>query len=714
MKQQVRNRVIPVLIASILSPVAIYSQTLNPAYLAEMPVSAKVLAGITGKDAEDTGERQMGAFMSLIDIMDQMAWGIGHRYVNNADTRALTPDERRIRLAYQTAYADLWHKVTNKEDHKYDHDRDLRNELLGKFFPESFRALYFQSNKNAMAAYKAFHDKMYANPAAAASTQPGTQTGSPGSQTAAPGSRTELRRCIASGRSMRICFSESLGNGFSQLFGMNLNQPQTPSPPGLRMTGDYASADGFRLIFEPEQVTMVCRGVPAPKPYTVRITDTQTLVTLQHDSKPVVFALRPDGKLAGSGPIRVTGLVPSGSHSEQTMGTTRQKTTTTRELTPLEARNYPNATANGQVYTVKEDASQLVYGPAGSRTVTDFTTKSADCTIGLLSPIGGSPLPTLPKNDFEILTTIGAGMGALMKGGDAKAATNEMLFPDAGKTIAPGLRMSGSYASQTGFNLNFHSDSVTVACGDSERALEYSIQHAGNKTTLVVKDDSNPTSLQLMPDGSITGEGTVQVNGRIITGTTEDLNNPFVFAPHVAGCPVGRLVAGAPITMPVSVAPSPTPSSPASAGGASGALPSGAPQGGASLKIAAAQSVASRLAGKALIVLKDDPENLMASAGISAQGASSRVSAWSKSCERPAQEAICKQGAASIASSIVARTGFDVQGIAAFNNVPSSGTFYILADTSSTNHLIWSVKVDLKPGANSFTLDERNATPVGR
>src|SRR5262249_30579563 len=96
----------------------------NPPYLSEMPATARILSEIKGKDAEDSGERQMGAFQALIKMMDDMAWGLGHRYVNDADTTRLTTDERRIRVGYQTAYAELWHKVNNKEGHVYDHDRD--------------------------------------------------------------------------------------------------------------------------------------------------------------------------------------------------------------------------------------------------------------------------------------------------------------------------------------------------------------------------------------------------------------------------------------------------------------------------------------------------------------------------------------------------------------------------------------------------------------
>lgn len=149
--------ILPVL----LTPFVVHAQTLNPSYLSEMPAPARILAEIKGKDVEDTGERQMGAFMALIKMMDDMAWGLEHRYVDMADTRKITPDELRVRLGYQNAYADLWHKVKNKEGHVYDHDRDLLNELLQKFFSESFRAKYFQADRNAQAGYRAFQERMY-------------------------------------------------------------------------------------------------------------------------------------------------------------------------------------------------------------------------------------------------------------------------------------------------------------------------------------------------------------------------------------------------------------------------------------------------------------------------------------------------------------------------------------------------------------------------
>jgi len=581
----VRRLLTGALIALALNPVAIYSQALNPTYLADMPAPARVLEVIKGKDAEDTLERQMGAMHALVDVIDDMAYGISHRYVSVADNTKATPDEKRIRLAYQTAYAELWYKA--KEKDTYEHDRELRNEILQKLFSEDFRKLYFQSNQSAAKAFKDFQDKMYATPAAPTST-PITAAPLSSGGPAAPGSTGEMRQCVASGRTLRVCMSEGMDKGFNQMFGIDLSGLQATPPTGLRMTGDYKAADGFRLIFEPDQVTMVCKGVPAPTPYTVQVTDTQANITIQN-GKPFVVSLRADGKLAGTGQVRVTGQVPAGTRTEQTTGNSTQTATRTRELTPLEAGQYPNAKQNGQTFTIQDDASQFVNGPS-SRTVIDFVTKTADCTLGVLSPIGASPLQQV-KNDADILTTIGAGLGALMKGGDLNAATKEMLAPKEDEAITPGLRMNGSYAGGS-FGLTFHRESVTMACGDSEQALPYSVQHSGNKTMLMIQDK---LTMQLMPDGSLNGSGTVQVNGRIITGTTDDISNPFVFAPHPASCPMGRLVAGAKIT----AAPVDTASI---AAALTAATTPATPAGTTSLRIAAHPVLSSLLAGKSLVV----------------------------------------------------------------------------------------------------------------
>ena len=145
--------------------------------------------------------------------------------------------------------------------------------------------------------------------------------------------------------------------------------------------------------------------------------------------------------------------------------------------------------------------------------------------------------------------------------------------------------------------------------------------------------------------------------------------------------------------------------------------PSAAPpsaSGAASLRISSGPGLARLLAGKALVVLRDNLENVLATSGIGAQGRSSRVSAWAHACERSTSDPICQQGVKNLGNYMVAKTGFDANGTAIFNNVPSSGTFYVVADTSYTHHLLWNLKVELKPGANAITLDERNTTPIDK
>ena len=121
------------------------------------------------------------------------------------------------------------------------------------------------------------------------------------------------------------------------------------------------------------------------------------------------------------------------------MGMNTQKSATTRELTPLEAQNYPNAKQNGQVYTVGKTNTNGVWSKR-TRTVTDFVSRLPAAPLGVLNPTRPSPLP-LVKNDMDILAAIGAGMGTLMKGGNINQAAKETLSP--GTALPPGLRISG-------------------------------------------------------------------------------------------------------------------------------------------------------------------------------------------------------------------------------------------------------------------------------
>jgi hypothetical protein len=522
------------LAASFLNAVAVKAQALNPSYLKDMPAPARIISEIKGKDAEDTIERQMGAFQALMKMIDDMAYGLEHRYL---PVKA-TPDENRIKNAYGEAYAELWHKAKNQEDHLYDHDWALLGELLTKLFPQQFRDLYAKSDANAAAAYQAFQEKNFGLPTAAPAA-PRTTPALSTSVESAPGLPAETRRCIESGRSQRVCYSEFMSSGVDQLVGQLTGLDlKSASTAGLRMTGDYSGPQNTRLVFQPDKAVLTCSDVSSPLPYTVEIAGTQVLVKIQNGSKPVVFELRPDGKLAGSGQTRIDGITATGTSSTQTMGPTTQTTTTTRELTPLEAQNYPNAKQNGQTFTTTETSTTTSFGPTGGQTV-NYQNRSANCTLGLMTATGPTLLPPDIENPAVLLTTIFSGAAVLMKGGTTQDAITDMFNLD--KAPAPGLRLSGKYAGANNFSITFHPDSVTVACGEAEHALNYIVQRTANQTLLTIQDKTDPITLQLKPDGTFTGEGTAQVNGRTIVKSTDDPDNPFVFAPKGARCPIGVL-----------------------------------------------------------------------------------------------------------------------------------------------------------------------------
>src|SRR5258706_3343863 len=179
------------------------AQTLNPAYLSQMPAPARIIGEIKGKNAEDTLERQMGAFMALNKMIDDMAYGLERRYL---PTR-ITPDELKLKDTYSLAYADLWHKATNNEGWEaYVHDKELLGEMLTKFFPQSFRDLYDKSDTNAAAYYKAWREKM----SGAVLT-----IGPAGS--APPQQSEEEKLCAAKGLNMLACAGQSMFTGIMKI-----------------------------------------------------------------------------------------------------------------------------------------------------------------------------------------------------------------------------------------------------------------------------------------------------------------------------------------------------------------------------------------------------------------------------------------------------------------------------------------------------------------
>lgn len=491
----------------------------NPPYLTEMPAPARILAEIKGKDTEDTGERQMGAFRNLVQIIDDMAWGLGHRNVSDADSRAATPDERRLRFAYETAYADLWHKVTNKEGHVYDHDLALRHELLQKFFTDNFRAQYFQSNKTDAAEYAAFEKRMNPTPPAGAG-----QTGPGGQHYATDAGSVAVRKCVESGRSEIECLGEGMKVGLVDLAGKDSFMGKTlqdNKDPGLRLTGVYSAAD-TGMVFQQDVVTFACADlVRDPHQYSVQASGSQVRVTIASAPKPLIFSFQ-DGKLIGPGTIDVLGRVPIGGPvtTTSTAYQTETHAVTTREEIPQQ--NLPmyagesDVQTNGSESYIEHQSSYTTTAPF-QMTHHEIPTKpkTAHCNIGVVPATG----ETIKSAD--IATTV--------LGSQASKSQN----------TKPGLRLNGTYAAQGGLSIDFRWDSATLECGQAGNSEGYSVVPQNGHLVVNFDNKTGPFSLVLQPNGSLSGQGSIEVAGRrIIQGTGTDPNH---FVPVNARCTLGTM-----------------------------------------------------------------------------------------------------------------------------------------------------------------------------
>lgn len=486
----------------------------TPAYLKEMPAPARILSEIKGKDVEDTGERQMGAFQALNQMIYDMAWGLEHRYVAYADGTKLTPDERRITMAYQTAYADLWHKVTNKEGHVYDHDPALRNEMLKKFFSDNFRAQYFQSNKNAVAEYKAFQDKMYAPP------PPPTQASNGMANDAGS---VAARRCIESGRAEMDCLGEGMKIGLKDLAGGDIASALggQAAPAGLRLAGLFTGSGGTNILlnFGQSTVGVGCGPLdPTPFPYEITRAGREISVHVPIGPKPLLLSYRADNvTLTGPAEAMVSGLVPvggggggGGAGQAETQTTTRE-----REVDAGEAQRYAGSDAvhqNGMETYVTETV----------------TTTSQSAPVHRFAPMK-------PKTErCSIGTMHGQKMFASMGG-----ALTQMLDPT-GHTKGPGppgLRMGGTY-SGGGVQIEFRDDSATVDCGEVHIAQPYTVQESSGEISIKIQNGSTPLNLLLQQNGALTGSGTFDVAGRVVTGHN---GNEIIYAPRNARCTLSTL-----------------------------------------------------------------------------------------------------------------------------------------------------------------------------
>jgi hypothetical protein len=284
------------------------------------------------------------------------------------------------------------------------------------------------------------------------------------------------------------------------------------------------------------------------------------------------------------------------------------------------------------------------------------------------------------------------------------------MFSDGGKgpPTPPGIRMHGIFAASTGFSAQFFPESVILGCGlDSARAYPYTVVAEGTRMGIKIDAPNHPLTLAFGPNGSLdAGSGPYQVHGRIVTGM--NANDDFTFAPLEQTCNLAVLT-------PSKQIPSGggTPGTATATGSGSLSTPA-APLGNATLSIvsgfSAQAGAPNPLAGHPYVLLRDSYANVLAKGGVSVPPGMSPYKYVGTVCasRTPDCQKILDAVKADAASSVRA----DANGAGTFPGVPA-GTYYLMISTRYNNQpLVWGQAVQLKPGPNSLTLDQSNASPI--
>ncbi len=489
-----------------------------------------------------------------------------------------------------------------------------------------------------------------------------------------------MRRCISSGRLPATCTGNSLLGAFSQMVSQVLPSAAKEPAPGPEIAGVFEGAGGWRLDFIDGGVLVNCSFLaPDQHSYTFDFKNNRAAIVVDTTPKPLVLTLGPDGKtMTGPGPIQIDGVIVSGYDSG---------------LRDVNGNKVEAATAIGPVY---DENGHRVSRTANAGHAT-FAPRRTTC---------------LAQN----LSTKGAGVGVQTMQTDLlKSMFND---GDKGPPTPPGIRMHGIFAASTGFSVQFFPESVILGCGpDSARAYPYTVVADGTRAAIKIDAPDHPLTLAFGPNGSLDpgGSGPYPVHGRIVVGQND--NSDFTFAPLEQTCNLAVLapskqipLGGGAVATPVASAATPA-AAPASGGGLS--TPA-APLGNATLSIVsgfpAQPGVPNPLAGRPYLLMRDTYANILARVGVSVPAGMSPYKYVSTACGNRTPE--CQTMSDAIKAAAASAVRADANGAGTLPGVPP-GTYYLMISTLiNKQSFIWDQPVQLKPGPNSITLDQRNATPL--
>jgi hypothetical protein len=500
-----------------------------------------------------------------------------------------------------------------------------------------------------------------------------------------------ITRCITSGRLPASCTGNALLGAFSQMITSvmpslddNKTSAAGASLAGPNMAGVFQGAGHWRLDFTDAGVLVNCADLsPDERHYNLDLKSERITLVIDMTPKPLVLTFRPDRTIVGPGPVTIDGVIASGYKSDVNSGASsgyRDK--------------YGMSLSNGQVSSTSE-----VYDSTGNRVYAPSVHESGHTVFG-------SKRVTCPALN---LSSKGASIGAQTMQTDL---LKTMFGGDKGAPTPPGIRMHGIYAALSGFSVQFFPESAILGCGpDVARAYPYEVVAEGARAIIHIAAPDHPLSLALKADGSLEPDasGPYLVHGRTVVGQNQ--NDDFTFAPRELSCNLAVLT-------PSKTIPSGG-GSPASAAAASNNLGGSlstpaAPLGNATLSITSGlppvPGAPNPLAGRPYLLLRDSYATTLAKGGLTVPAGVSPYKFAQTVCNP--KTANCQKVSDAVKASAISAARADANGVATLPGVPP-GTYYLMISVRYNNQtLVWGQAVQLKPGANSVALDQREAQIV--
>jgi hypothetical protein len=263
-----------------------------------------------------------------------------------------------------------------------------------------------------------------------------------------------------------------------------------PSMSGVVMNGQYNGSSGVWITFAKNNVTVNGCGklVPDVLPYTLTKKANQVLLNVKNEPSPFVISMESDKKLNGPGPIDIKGQIIVGYND-------------------VFMQEYINGVpqAGGSCagrcgYWVHDP----IYGP-----------KTERCAIGSFTQA-----PQGAPDKSNLINSLTTAINTVMHTGPA------------------GLRMAGKYTNSGGLVLEFEDDGVTIDCGAAHVKQAYNVENAAAQIEITVKNGASPFTLAVQQKGTLSGSGSADVAGRVVTGATGDA---LTYAARNARCAIGTL-----------------------------------------------------------------------------------------------------------------------------------------------------------------------------